>query len=233
MSEGPADGCSEPSRQTRFGQLIARARQALALERTWPLLWLPLAVVLLFLALSWFGLWLDLGPRRGRSGVGLFVVATCASFWPLTRLRRPSRSEVLGGSIRIAVSGIPRLMPLSIPLPSARGSGNPRPVVAPSSPCGGRHPHMRVGRRGRICPDAIAMLCGRWRFWRWWRAPSWRARRSEPVVTPPSTGESLGSTGPSFRIDGWVDPPLYTRAPPVMIDLAKNQTIRAPIHSRW
>src|SRR6478735_4212761 len=86
MSEGPAEMGAPSQAATRFGQLVARARQALALERTWPLLWLPLAVVLLFLTLSWFGLWLDLGPTGRKVGVGLFAVAFLASFWPLTRL---------------------------------------------------------------------------------------------------------------------------------------------------
>jgi uncharacterized protein (TIGR02302 family) len=39
------------------------------------------------------------------------------------------------------------------------------------------------------------------------------------------------ASAPSFRIDGWIDPPLYTRMPPLMIDLAKSQSLRAPIHS--
>ncbi|HEU6441477.1 MAG TPA: TIGR02302 family protein, partial [Microvirga sp.] len=41
----------------------------------------------------------------------------------------------------------------------------------------------------------------------------------------------ISASAPSFRIDGWIDPPLYTRMPPLMIDLAKSQSLRAPIRS--
>jgi hypothetical protein len=38
--------------------------------------------------------------------------------------------------------------------------------------------------------------------------------------------------GPTFRVDGWIDPPLYTRSPPLMIDLAAGeQRLRAPVKS--
>ena len=41
-----------------------------------------------------------------------------------------------------------------------------------------------------------------------------------------------GAAGPSFRVDGWIDPPLYTRLPPLMIDLAAGeQRLKAPIRS--
>jgi hypothetical protein len=37
---------------------------------------------------------------------------------------------------------------------------------------------------------------------------------------------------PALRVDGWIDPPLYTRTPPLMIDLAAGeQHLRAPVKS--
>jgi len=37
---------------------------------------------------------------------------------------------------------------------------------------------------------------------------------------------------PAFRVDGWIDPPVYTRIPPLMIDLAAGvQYLRAPVNS--
>src|SRR4029077_12069589 len=51
------------------------------------------------------------------------------------------------------------------------------------------------------------------------------------------------ASGPSVegRIDGWIDPPTYTRMPPLVIDFAKSQDgeleLRAPVGStlllRW
>jgi uncharacterized protein (TIGR02302 family) len=40
------------------------------------------------------------------------------------------------------------------------------------------------------------------------------------------------AAAPTFRVDGWIDPPLYTRTPPLMIDLAAGtQHLRAPLKS--
>src|SRR5690606_27994276 len=33
---------------------------------------------------------------------------------------------------------------------------------------------------------------------------------------------SVEASAPAFRIDGWIDPPHYTRVPPLMIDLARE-----------
>ena len=51
----------------RLERLAAGSRLSLAWERLWPRLWAPISVVLLFLAVSWFGLWLHL-PWWGRAG---------------------------------------------------------------------------------------------------------------------------------------------------------------------
>jgi hypothetical protein len=60
-------------------------------------------------------------------------------------------------------------------------------------------------------------------------------------VAGPEIGSRLGAAfdwreaqaaGPVFRVDGWIDPPLYTRSPPLMIDLASGeQRLRAPVKS--
>ena len=54
---------STPDRlQGRLETLVGRARWALWWERAWPLIWLPIAIVLVFLTATWLGLWLDATP---------------------------------------------------------------------------------------------------------------------------------------------------------------------------
>src|SRR4051812_37336460 len=79
----------------RLDDLVGRARLGLWWERIWPALWGPLAVALVFVAVSWLGLWLDLPPTARMISVGLFGFALLASLWPFVRLRRPDRGAAL------------------------------------------------------------------------------------------------------------------------------------------
>ena len=68
--------------QVRLDRLVARASAALVWERAWPVLWGVLAVVMLFLTLSWLGLWLDLGPTDRMATVAVFGAARGARAAP-------------------------------------------------------------------------------------------------------------------------------------------------------
>ena len=52
----------------------------------WPLLWVPIAIVLVFLTVSWLGLWLDTPPLARAVGLALFAAALGLSLWPVLRL---------------------------------------------------------------------------------------------------------------------------------------------------
>ena len=232
MNEGPGAAPVASQAVSRFGNLIARARQALAIERVWPLLWLPASVILVFLALSWFGIWLDLSAPARMFGVGLFAALLAASFWPLVRLPRPTRAEILGRIDRDTGLGhspahaLVDTLAIGIADPGTRALWSLHRRRAEET-----IRHMRVAaprpdmpKRDRYALRAVAIL----------------ALVASAFVAGPEMGTRLSSAfdwrkpagaGPTSRIDGWIDPPLYTRAPPVMIDLAKSQTLRAPIHS--
>jgi len=84
---------SGPAR--RLDALARRAGWALIWERVWPPLAWSGALVALFLAASWFGLWFA-APRLARvGGLVLFALALAATLSPLARLRRPSRAQAL------------------------------------------------------------------------------------------------------------------------------------------
>ena len=79
----------------RLAALAIWARRALMVERVWPPIVFALAVVVLFLAASWLGVW-QFAPRSFRiAGVVLFAVAGGIALSPLARLRRPAARDVL------------------------------------------------------------------------------------------------------------------------------------------
>lgn len=232
MSEGPNPLPAQNALSKRFGRLVTGARWSLWWEEAWPRLWLPLAIILLFLTLSWFGLWLDIAPFWRSVGLGLFTAAFLLSLWPLFRLPMPSRGRALD---RIDHDtglnhGPARVLDDTLAL----GSSDPgtralwslhrkraedvigRMRVAP--------PHPDMPQRDRYALRAAGIL----------------ALVTSAFVAGPEIGSRLkaafdwretSASVPSFRIDGWIDPPLYTRMPPLMIDLAKGQDLRAPIRS--
>ena len=73
------------------------------------------------------------------------------------------------------------------------------------------------------------------------RARRWSRVVGSAFVAGPEVGSRLRSAfdwrapmppAPALRVDGWIDPPLYTRTPPLMIDLAAGeQRLRAPVRS--
>lgn len=232
MSEGPNPSPAQSNLSKRFGRLITHARWSLWWEDAWPRLWLPLAIVLLFLTLSWFGLWLDIAPFWRSVGLGLFTAAFLLSLWPLLRLRMPSRTRALDRLDRDTglKHGPARVLDDSLALgatdPGTRALWSlhrkraeeaiGRMRVAPPRP--------DMPRRDRYALRAAGIL----------------ALVTSAFVAGPEIGSRLraafdwreaSASAPAFRIDGWIDPPLYTRTPPLMIDLAKGQDLRAPIRS--
>ena len=79
----------------RLARLAMASRVSLGWERLWPRLWLPVAVLLSFLAVSWFGLWTHL-PWQGRAiGLVLFLAALAASLWHVVMMTLPTHRDAL------------------------------------------------------------------------------------------------------------------------------------------
>jgi Domain of unknown function (DUF4175) len=224
---------------TRLDRLVAQAQVASLWEQVWPVLWRGIGVGLLFLVLSWAGLWLDL-PPLGRQ-IGLFVLALLlvAALLPLIHLVRPDRRLALARIDREAAARDPSLRhgPASAAQDSlavgasdagsrtlwalhqrraaqavaALRVGLPRPGMTRRDP---------FALRAGLLVGAVASLFA--------AGPEWRERIGaafdwqHPV--PP---------GPNFRVDGWIDPPLYTRLPPLLIAMdGSDQHLRAPVNAQ-
>jgi uncharacterized protein (TIGR02302 family) len=228
----PAAGSDRAS--TRLEKLVQRARLALFWERLWPALWPPAAVVALFLVASWLGLWALVPAGYRGAGVGLFALAFIASLWPLARLSWPSRSAGLHRLDRD--SPVPNRPASTFDDTLAIGRSDPATVAL-------WEVHRR---RTRAAIDRLTVraprpgMTGRDRYAL--RAIPILALIAAAFVAGPDAGSRLltafdwrnaPDAGPAFRIDGWIDPPLYTRVPPVMLDLARagGTQVRVPVKS--
>ncbi|MCJ2014621.1 TIGR02302 family protein [Methylobacterium sp. J-076] len=223
----------------RLDRLVARAKAVVLWEAAWPILWRSLAIVLAFLALSWAGLWLDLSPVWRKVGLALFAAALVATLIPLARLPRPGRRAALARLDREAAGRDPifahgpasaaeDVLAVGAADPGTRALwalhraraaravaalrvGPPRPGMVRRDP---------FALRAGLIVAAVATL--------FVAGPEWRQRLGAAFdwSTPPAPG-------PNFRIDAWIDPPLYTRMPPLLISIgAGDQHLRAPVNSQ-
>ena len=202
-------------------------------ERVWPPLVFALAVVILFLAASWLGVW-QFAPRSFRiAGVVLFAVACGIALAPLARLRRPAPRDVLARLDRDAGANHRPASSLADSL--ANDDGDPgtqamwaahrarleRAVdairVAPPSPRMAERDPYAIRFGVALLAFAAAVAAGPETYGRLAAAFDWRS------------DEAIAATAAS-RIDAWIDPPPYAGRPPVVIDFktAAPQTLNIP-----
>ena len=202
-------------------------------ERVWPPLVFALAVVILFLAASWLGVW-QFAPRSFRiAGVVLFAVACGIALAPLARLRRPRPRDVLARLDRDAGANHRPASSLADSL--ANDDGDPgtqamwaahrarleRAVdairVAPPSPRMAERDPYAIRFGVALLAFAAAVAAGPETYGRLAAAFDWRS------------DEAIAAAAAS-RIDAWIDPPPYAGRPPVVIDFktAAPQTLNIP-----
>jgi uncharacterized protein (TIGR02302 family) len=208
--------------RSRLDRQIALSRAALGFERLWPRLWLPLCLILLFLTVSWLGLWVRLSPPWRAVGVGLFVLTGLASLWPLIRWRAPTHTE---GVDRLdAFSGMAHRPAASVEDNLALGSRDEmsralwqahvarQKAALEQLAVTGPKPGM-VGRDLRALRFAPVLMALAALFV---AGPDMQGRLAAAFqwTTPPPPP-------PQARIDAWIDPPAYTRLAPILIDPSK------------
>ncbi|MEH3118406.1 MAG: TIGR02302 family protein [Methylorubrum populi] len=245
MSEAERTNAASGDRQgearRRLDRLVERARAAGLWERAWPVLWRGLGVGLAFLAASWLGLWLDLPPLWRMAGLGLFAALLVLALWPALRLRALSRREALiridreaargGGPAHDPASAVEDTLAVGQTDPATRAlwalhqsraaaavarlkAGRPRPDMPGHDP---------LALRAGLLVAALAAL--------FVAGPEWRGR-----IAAAFDGREPPAAAPSFRVDGWIDPPIYTRVPPLIVTMSGSardavQRLRAPVNS--
>ncbi len=204
--------------------LARRAEAVLVFERIWPPLAWSAALLALFLAVSWFGLW-QAAPRLGRiAGVASFGALLLAALAPLARLRRPTREETLARldrdartphrpaaslADRLAVPGDDATTNALWLLHRRRLAEQVAAITpaAPSPRMAWRDPRaLRFG--ALVLALSAAVVAGPERYARVAAAFDWR-------------GGSAAAA--SARLDAWIDPPAYTGKPPILIDVSARK----------
>jgi uncharacterized protein (TIGR02302 family) len=209
----------------RLSRLATASRVALGWERAWPRLWLPLSIVLGFLAVSWFGLWVNL-PWQGRAlGVVLFSAALAAGLWHVATLRLPSRRDALA-RLDQSVAGSHRPA-TALEDSLAVGSGDPVSqalwklhVERQSRQVAGltvSAPRPLMAGRDRFALRAVPVLATVTAFFV-------AGHEAAPRLSAAFDWRGPAAATPAVRIDAWIDPPAYTRLPPILIDFAKLQS---------
>jgi uncharacterized protein (TIGR02302 family) len=222
--------------RVRLDRMARRASLALLWERIWPPIAWALTLSALFLAASWFGLWLDL-PRDARiAGIVLFAAALLAVLYPLALLRAPPRAETLGRLDRDsaaphqpASSSLDRLADRQVSdatralwdLHQRRLAAKIAAIeVAPPAPRMVDRDFAALRFGAALLAVCAAFVAGSERYARVAAAFDWR---SEAAVAQ------------GYRLDAWIDPPAYTGKPPILLDAMgaqqQAQKITTPVGS--
>ena len=221
--------------QSRFERLIERARLTLLWEGLWPGLWPPLGVVALFIAVSLMGLWLWLPPTARMIGCGVALAALLVSLIPLIRLSLPSRRLALARLDRDAeiahrpATAFDDTLALGTQDPATRAlwEAHRRRAEEGLAALKVRAPRPNMSGRDRFALRAgaiLALVTGAFVA----------GQDFDSRVMSAFDWKGAGGRGPDFRVDGWVDPPLYTRLPPIILEFkssAQANKIKVPIKS--
>ena len=241
MSEGERspEAADRPDAGTRsrLDRLAKRAALALVWERAWPPMAWALTVVAVFLAASWFGLWLVLPGGARIAGLVLFAAALLAVLYPLALLRSPRPAQRLA---RLDRDSAAPHQPASSSLDRLADSGAAETTralwdlhqrrmaaaidtlaVAPPAPRMVDRDMAALRFGAALLAVCAAFVAGPERYARLASAFDWRAETA--------------AAAPGFRLDAWIDPPAYTGRPPILLDAlgkdAYDRKIATPVGS--
>ena len=224
-SPDPSQPAREPDAAARLQltQALQRAQYAIAWERAWPGLARILSVVGLFLVASWAGLWLVL-PFVGRAiGIGLFVLAALAAFYPFARFRWPTREEALsrldrGTGIRHRpATALTDTLSTKDPIAQALWREQRERTLASIKRIRAGLPSPRLPIHDPWALRALVMVM---------LVAAYFAAGDERMLRIAAAFDWNGVLAPAnVRVDAWVTPPNYTGKPPVILS---NRDAAAP-----
>lgn len=236
MSEIKRDTAAKPaapSGAAALEPLVRRSFAALVVERLWRIASALVALALLFVAVSWLGLWLELPPLGRALGVFAFIALAAWLVWrelaggPPTRRDALARLDAAAGSVMRPASSLEDSLAQRDPdaatatLWSLHRRSLERLLRATPVP----PPQPDLPRRDPFALRALALV----------------AAAGAAFVAGDEKGARLGAAfywgsnilGESARVDAWLDPPPYTGRPPLVLeakDGAPTQ-LSAPVNS--
>jgi len=200
-----------------LARALKRARRSILWERLWPTLAMLATVVGLFLALSWAGLWLALPPIARAVGLLIFAIVAAVAAIPLLLLRFPS---VYDGLRRLdRNSGEPHRPATSVadgiaanahdPVAQALWRVHVERALSSARDLKAGWPSPRLALRDPMAFRALVLLLVIGSFF---------AASGERVKRVTAAFDWHGVvTATNFRVDAWVNPPVYTGRAPVML----------------
>jgi uncharacterized protein (TIGR02302 family) len=205
----------------KLTQALQRAKYAIAWERAWPILARLFTVIGLFLVVSWAGVWLALPFLARAVGLILFILLALVAAWPLVWFRWPSRGEAL--------------------LRLDRGSGVPhRPATALTDTLTTHDPvsvALWQAQRERMLAQVKRIRAGlpspRLPIHDPWAlralvavmlVAAFIAAGDERLMRIAAAFDWNGVLSPAnVRVDAWVNPPVYTGKPPIILSAANKE----------
>ncbi len=182
----------------------------------------PLLVIGFFIAVSFAGLWLELGPIWRMVGTGLFALAFVIALVPLFGLGTPSRQEALARIDR--ESGVAHRPASTLDDALANASDDPTTQALWSLHRQRMARNVSSLRPGLPSPRMVDF--DRYAL----RAFVLIALIASAFVAGPEKNARLASAfdwrgitagdGAGYRVDAWIDPPPYTGKAPVLLKLA-------------
>lgn len=186
-------------------------------ESLWPLLVPAICVALVFLTLSWLGVW-QVSLQPVRTGLlALFAAAMLAAIWQFRKLRLPSSAEI---TRRVETASELEDRPITAQEDEiAFGSGDDFSRALWIEHRKRMSDRLKGLTSGAPAPDAN-------------RTDPWAFRALIAVIAFAAFGYSLGPGGGNpveafkpvrnveevlSRLDGWINPPTYTRKAPVYL----------------
>ncbi|HTC98651.1 MAG TPA: TIGR02302 family protein [Bradyrhizobium sp.] len=226
-----ADTAHEGSHATlarlKLTQALQRAKYAIAWERAWPHLARLLTVIGLFLVVSWAGLWLALPSVARAIGLGFFVLLALAASLPLVWFRWPSREQGLSrldhgsGIAHRPATTLTDTLSTQDPVALALWQAQRERTLASLKRirAGLPSPRLRLydpwALRGLVAVMLVAAFF---------------AAGDERVMRLAAAFDWNGVLAPSnIRVDAWVNPPVYTGKPPIILSAANKEAAALPM----
>jgi len=220
----------QPVNPTRvlLARALKRARGSLLWERLWPAMATLATALGLFLAFSWAGLWLVLPPLARAIGLLLFVVFTAIAAAPLAMLRLPSIADGLrrldrnSGKMHRPATAVADEIAANQhdPVAQALWRAHVERALLSARKLRAGWPSPQLALRDPMALRALVLLLAVAAFF---------AAGGDRIKRVTTAFDWQGVVAPAnFRIDAWVNPPVYTGRPPVMLaGLRPGETAQA------
>lgn len=219
---------------SQLNRLAGRAWFVLAVERLWPVLWPPIGVALLFLSVSWLGLWLVLPGTIRLVLLAGFALGFLYSLKGFLSFRRPQVEDTLRRIDRDSGARHGQAETFIDKLALSRETAATQELwILHRKQAAATIPAMRVARPHPDMPrrDRYAI-----------RAGVILTVIASAFIAGPEKSERLEAAFRGFGFtagenaqqlaDGWITPPNYTGLPPQIISFTEEQkTLLAPVDS--